>query len=68
MAKGDNRTDTIYNFQLGQTQIGLADGWQFSDLTISQGNHATLISTGEDFLGSLVFVPTTIDASRFITI
>jgi VCBS repeat-containing protein len=64
-----NGTDTIYNFQAGQTQIGLADGLQFSDLAISQGNNATLIRAGTELLASLLFVQaTTINTSSFVSV
>lgn len=68
IARGDG-ADTIYNFQLGQTQIGLAGGLQFSDLAISQSNNATSIRVGEELLASLLFVQaTTITASSFVAV
>ncbi|HEY9706844.1 MAG TPA: hypothetical protein V6D48_01435, partial [Oculatellaceae cyanobacterium] len=50
LARG-NGVDTINNFQLGQTEIGLSGGLRFSDLAIAQETDATLIeiaATGED--------------------
>jgi Ca2+-binding RTX toxin-like protein len=42
LARG-NGSDTINNFQPCQTQIGLSGGLRCSDLTITQGDGATLI-------------------------
>jgi Ca2+-binding RTX toxin-like protein len=68
IAKGDG-VDTINNFQLGQTQIGLAGGLAFSDLAIAQGNGATLISAGNELLASLSWVQASnINASSFVTV
>lgn len=68
LAKG-NGIDTINNFQLGQTQIGLSGGLRFSDLVIAQGNDATLISAGDQLLASLSWVQASnINASNFVTV
>ena len=68
IAKGDG-VDTINNFQLGQTQIGLSGGLTFSDLAIAQGNGATLISVGDELLASLSWVQaSSINASSFVTV
>jgi 2',3'-cyclic-nucleotide 2'-phosphodiesterase/3'-nucleotidase/5'-nucleotidase len=60
LAKGFG-IDTINNFQLGQTKLGLAGGLTFNDLQISQDSGATLIeiaATGED-LAHLSWTPAT---------
>lgn len=44
LARG-NGVDTINNFQLGQTRLGLAGGLSFSDLTVTQSGGDTLIAT-----------------------
>ncbi len=68
LAKG-NGIDTINNFQLGQTQIGLSSGLTFSDLVISQGNDATLISAGNEVLATLSWVQaSSINTSSFVTV
>ncbi len=64
-----NGVDTINNFQLGQTQIGLSGGLTFNDLTIAQGNGATSISAGNAILASLSNVQaSSLDASSFVTV
>lgn len=55
LAKG-NGIDTINGFQIGQTTLGLSAGLKFSDLSITQGNDATLISAGGEILASLSWV------------
>lgn len=55
IAKG-NGIDTINNFQLGQTRIGLSGGLTFNDLAIAQGTGATLISAGDELLASMSWV------------
>jgi len=68
IAKGDG-VDTVNNFQLGQTQIGLSSGLSFSDLAITQGNGATLISAGDQLLASLSWVQaSSINASSFVSV
>ena len=68
VAKGDG-VDTINNFQLGQTQIGLSGGLTFSDLAIAQGDGATLISAGNEVLASLSWVQaSSISASNFVLV
>jgi len=68
LAKGFG-IDTINNFQLGQTQIGLSAGLTFNDLAIAQGNGATLISAGNELLASLSWVQaSSINASSFVTV
>jgi len=68
LARG-NGSDTINNFQLGQTQIGLSGGLTFSDLAIAQGDGATLISAGNEVLASLSWVQaSSINASSFVLV
>jgi 3-phytase/alkaline phosphatase D len=68
LAKG-NGIDTINNFQPCQTQIGLSGGLRFNDLTITQGDGATLISVGNEVLASLSWVQaSSISASNFVTV
>ena len=68
LAKGEG-VDTINNFQLGQTQIGLSGGLTFNDLAIAQGNGAALISAGDELLASLSWVQaSSINASNFVTV
>lgn len=68
IAKG-NGVDTIYNFQLGQTRIALADGLQFSDLTITQGQDGALIKVGNELLTALSLVSaSSINSSSFVSV
>ncbi|AFY35187.1 calcium-binding protein [Calothrix sp. PCC 7507] len=55
LAKGDG-IDTVNNFQVGQTMIGLSGGLTYDDLTIIQGNGSALINTGDKLLASLSWV------------
>jgi Ca2+-binding RTX toxin-like protein len=71
----DGGSDTINNFQHCQTHLALAapnfTGLTFSDLTIAQGNNATLISitSTEELLATLVGVQaSSVTATNFLTI
>ncbi|MEW6493148.1 MAG: esterase-like activity of phytase family protein [Cyanobacteriota bacterium] len=61
--------DTIHNFQLGQTKLGLSDNLTFNDLNITQDVCGTLIeiaATGED-LARLSWVQAySINANSFV--
>jgi Ca2+-binding RTX toxin-like protein len=68
LARG-NGVDTINNFQLGQTQIGLSGGLRFEDLAIFQGDGATLIRAGNELLASLSWIQAShFYADSFITV
>jgi len=68
LARG-NGVDTINNFQLGQTQIGLSGGLRFEDLAIFQDDSATLIRAGSELLASLSWVQVShINADSFVTV
>ncbi|HAA30097.1 MAG TPA: endonuclease/exonuclease/phosphatase [Cyanobacteria bacterium UBA8553] len=68
LARG-NGVDTINNFQLGLTQIGLTGGLTFSDLAIAQVDGATLISAGNELLAALSWVQaSSINSSSFVTV
>lgn len=68
LARG-NGVDTINNFQLGQTQIGLSGGLRFEDLAIFQDDSATLIRAGSELLASLSWVQAShINADSFVTV
>jgi 5'-nucleotidase / UDP-sugar diphosphatase len=61
--------DTINGFQLGQTTLALSGGLKFTDLTITQGNGATLISAGNELLASLSWVQaSSLNSSSFVTV
>ena len=61
--------DTIHNFQVGQTRIGLADGLTFSSLTITQGRDAAEIKIGSNVLVSISWVQaSSLDASSFVVV
>ena len=61
--------DTIHNFQVGQTRIGLADGLTFSSLTITQGRDAAEIKIGSNVLASISWVQaSSLDASSFVVV
>ncbi|MEW6493147.1 MAG: choice-of-anchor I family protein [Cyanobacteriota bacterium] len=70
LAQG-NGVDTINNFQLSQTKLGLSGGLVFNDLAITQVTGATLIeiaATGED-LTSLSWVQaSSINANSFVIV
>lgn len=69
-----NGTDTINNFQDGQTTFALGDtsttsSFTFSQLTIAQSGNNTLINFGSDTLATLIGVQASnITASDFVTI
>ncbi|HAJ62618.1 MAG TPA: calcium-binding protein, partial [Cyanobacteria bacterium UBA8543] len=68
IAKG-NGIDTINNFQLGQTRIGLSGGLTFNDLAIAQGTGTTLISAGNELLASLSWVQaSSLTTDSFVTV
>ena len=68
LARG-NGVDTINNFQLGQTQIGLSGGLRFEDLAIFQDDSAILIRAGSELLASLSWVQAShINADSFVTV
>ncbi|GAB4199982.1 MAG: hypothetical protein Fur006_51100 [Coleofasciculaceae cyanobacterium] len=70
LAKGFG-IDTINNFQLGQTKLGLAGGLTFNDLQISQDSGATLIeiaATGEDLARLSWTQASTINANSFVIV
>jgi Ca2+-binding RTX toxin-like protein len=63
--------DTINNFQLGQTTLGLSGGLTFNDLNIAQRGNNTLIeiaSSGEDLARLNGVQGSSIDTSSFITV
>ncbi|MGB7443346.1 MAG: putative Ig domain-containing protein, partial [Coleofasciculaceae cyanobacterium] len=60
--------DTIRNFGVGRTSIGLAGGLFYEDLTITQFDGGTLISAGNEILASLSLVQAiNINAGSFVT-
>jgi hypothetical protein len=62
-------SDTIFNFQLGQSKLGLVDGLTFDDLTITQKDASAQIFAGDELLASLRGVrASNIDASSFISV
>lgn len=64
-----NGVDTIHNFQLGQTQLGLSNNLTFNDLAITSGAGTTLIeiaATGEDL--ARLAVQVSLNASNFIPV
>ena len=68
LVKGSG-VDTINNFQVGQSSLGLSAGLTFNDLTLAQGEGATLISTGDELLASLSWVQaSSLSASNFVTV
>jgi Ca2+-binding RTX toxin-like protein len=58
LRRGDG-TDTINNFQLGQTRFGLADGLTFGSLSFSQGNGFTQVLAGNEVLATVNWVQST---------
>lgn len=77
LTKFNNGTDTIINFQNGQTRFALGstdftnfgDGLKFTDLTVTQSGSHTLIKFGTQTLASLQNVQSSvIDASDFYSI
>lgn len=63
--------DTINNFQLGQTRIGLAGGLTFGSLSLVQESGATLIeitATGEDLARLSWVQASNIASNTFITV
>jgi hypothetical protein len=63
--------DTVNNFQLGQTQIGLSGGLAFGDLAVTQDTGATLIeitASGEDLARLSGVQASSINANSFVTV
>ena len=63
--------DTINNFQLGQTTLGLSGGLTFNDLAIAQKGNNTLIeiaSSGEDLARLNGVQASSIDTSSFVIV
>ncbi len=70
LAKGFG-VDTVNNFQLGQTRLGLSGGLTFGDLAITQDTGATLIeiaATGEDLARLSWVQASNISASNFVAV
>jgi Ca2+-binding RTX toxin-like protein len=66
-----NGLDTIYNFQDGQTTLGLSGGLKFEDLAISQKGNNTLIEIangGEDLARLFGVQASSIDSSNFVIV
>ncbi|MCA1992355.1 MAG: choice-of-anchor I family protein [Coleofasciculus sp. S288] len=70
LAQG-NGVDTINNFQIGQTQLGLSGGLSFAALNITQVRGATLIeiaATGEDLARLNGIQASNIQTSDFVIV
>jgi Ca2+-binding RTX toxin-like protein len=70
LAQG-NGLDTIYNFQLGQSFLGLSGGLTFNDLNITQVTGATLVeiaATGEDLARLSGVKANNITADNFVIV
>jgi Ca2+-binding RTX toxin-like protein len=70
LAQG-NGLDTINNFQVGQTRLGLSGGLTFADLAITQVTGATLIevaATGEDLARLSWVQASSINADSFVMV
>ncbi len=66
-----NGLDTIHNFDLDQTHLGLSGGLTFNDLNITQAGDATLVeiaSTGEDLASLVGIQASSINSSSFVII
>ncbi|MBW4604974.1 MAG: 5'-nucleotidase C-terminal domain-containing protein [Calothrix sp. FI2-JRJ7] len=61
--------DIINGFQLGQTSLALSGDLKFTDLTITQGDGAALISVGDELLASLSWVQaTSLNSNSFVMV
>jgi Ca2+-binding RTX toxin-like protein len=67
LAKGFG-TDTINNFQRGQTQIGLSGNLEFDDLTLRYRNGTTFIFADTELLATVRGTRGNLDAGSFLTV